>query len=562
MISIKNIYKTLLLFTILFSVSCSDQLEELNQNPNAVDPSTANPNLMLPTVLANAAKDYSRLGFGTIGGVAQHMQEDGWYTGYNHYVWTPENWGNWYGALRTNQLIIERSEALGWKFHQGIGLTMRAFIFGTITDLWGDAPYTEALKGGLGASPVTHPKYDSQETIYLGIIEDLKKASALFAERNTTGLTATYDVYYGGNAEKWHRFTNTLLLRYYMRLSEKLPQVARQGIESVYQSGVFIQSAADDAKHGWLGTDANNSWPTAGGFTSDDSGFRRRKPCSTLLDVLLVNNDPRTKVWFQPVYCRWVADPSLTYPVDEFIRRNGVLTNIVSLTDVQYRAEIAAGNTFTRRYNPNTFTTQVNTNEYVGVPAGLQTPDGYNYNPTPGQTVENQHVSQLAPVFRDRNGNLLAMRLASASETAFILAEAAQKGWNVGNAATHYNRGVQESLNAWGVGNAYSAYIAEPGVAYNNTLERIIQQKWIAGFAAATESWFDFRRTGLPALEAGPASAVPHLPLKFIYGQNEINNNATNLEEALSKVQPYNATQGENSQWSKPWLVQGTTKPW
>jgi hypothetical protein len=177
-------------------------------------------------------------------------------------------------------------------------------------------------------------------------------------------------------------------------------------------------------------------------------------------------------------------------------------------------------------------------------------------------TITIQHRSQLAPVFRDRTGNLLAMRLASAAETAFILAEAAQKGWNVGNAATHYNRGVQESLNAWGVGNAYSAYIAEPGVAYNNTLERIMQQKWIAGFAAATESWFDYRRTGLPALQAGPASAVPHLPLKFIYGQNEINNNASNLEEALSKLQPYNATQGENSQWSKPWLVQGTSKPW
>jgi hypothetical protein len=561
MINIKNISKALFVGMMLTTFSCSDKLEELNQNPNAVDPTTANPNLMIPTVLSNTARDYARLGYGNIAGVAQHMQEDGWYTGFNHYLWVPENWGGWYGALRTNELVIERAKTLNWPFHQGVGLAMRGFIFGVITDLWGDAPYTEALKGGAAAA-ITHPKYDSQETIYLGIIEDLKAASALFAQKNTTGIIAANDIIYGGNAEKWQRFTNSLLLRYYMRISEKLPQVAKAGIETVYQSGIYIQSSSDDAKHSWLGTDAANSFPTAGGFTSDDSGFRRRKASATLLDVMLENNDPRTKVWFQPVFCRWVADPTLEAAVDPFIRKNGVLTNIVSLTEVQYNAEIAAGNKFTRHYNPNKFSVPINTNEYVGLPAGLLTPDGYNYNPTPGQTVENQHVSQMAKMFKDRTHSLLPMRLASAAETAFILAEAAQKGWNVGNAATHYNKGVQESLNAWGVGNAYSAYIAQPGVAYNNTQERIMQQKWIASFTSATEAWFDFRRTGLPALKAGPASAVPQLPLKFIYGQNEANNNAANLEEALKRLQPYNATLGENSQWSKPWLVQGTSKPW
>lgn len=561
MINIKNISRTLMVGLLLTTVSCKDKLEELNQNPNAVDPSTANPNLMLPSILSTTAKEYAKLGYGTIGGVAQHMQEDGWFAGYNQYQWVPENWGTWYGALRTNQLVVERSQALGWPFHQGVGLTMRAFIFGVITDLYGDAPYTEALKGG-AATPVTHPKYDSQETIYLGIIEDLKAASALFGQKNNTGIIAANDIYFGGNVEKWHKFTNSLLLRYYMRISEKLPQVAKAGIESVYQSGVYIQSSADDAKHNWLGTDAGNSFPTATGFTSDDSGFRRRKPCSTLLDALLTKNDPRTKVWFQPVYCRWVADPTLSVAVDPFIRKNGVLTSTVSLTDAQYRTEIAAGNKFTRHFNPNTFTVAVNTGEYVGVPPGLLTPDAYNYNPTPGQTVENQHVSQLAPVFRDRTGNLLTMRLASAAETAFILAEAAQKGWSVGNAATHYNRGVQESLTAWGVGSSYSTYIAQPNVAYNNTQERILEQKWIASFAAATEAWFDYRRTGLPAFKAGPASQVAQLPLRYIYGANEQNNNEANLNEALGRLTPFNATLGSNSQWSKPWIVQGTGKPW
>ncbi len=557
-----RIYRYLGIILVMFSVSCQDKLAELNENPNAVAPASANPNLMLAPVLSDAAKNYVNLGYGIMGGVMQHMQEDGWYTGYNQYDWDPNNWGNWYGILRTNELILQRSEDMGWPFLQGIALTMRGFAFGMITDLWGDAPYTEALQGGNASGPITHPKYDSQEVIYLGIIEDLKQAASLFAQNSTTGIIASYDLYYAGDVQKWHRFANSLLLRYYMRLSEKLPEVARQGVESIYQTGIYIEHASDDATHNYLGTDAANSWPTAVGFTVDDSGFRRRKPASTLLDRLRANDDPRMSVWFQPVYCRWVEDPTLSVPVDPFIRRNGVLTDIVSLTDVEYQAAIAAGNTFTRHFNPNTFTVDLDTREYVGVPPGLQTPDAYNYNPTPGQIVQNQHVSQLAPVFRQRTGGVLTMRLASAAEAAFILAEAAQRGWSTGDAATHYNRGVRESLRAWGVAEQYDTYIAQPNVAYNQTLERIIEQKWTASFAAATESWFDYRRTGFPNLQVGPASPQPHLPVRFIYGENELNNNQANVEEALNRLEPLSSATGVNNQWSKPWIIQGTGKPW
>lgn len=559
---VKTIYRIIGSLILIFAVSCQDKLVELNENPNAVAPNSANPNLMLAPVLSGAAKNYLGLGFGHIGGVMQHMQEDGWYTGYNYYVWTPDNWGNWYGLLRTNDLIATRAEEMGWPFHKGIALTMRAFLFGTITDLWGDAPYTEALKGGDATGPVTHPKYDSQETIYLGIIEDLQEAANLFAQGNNNGIIPQYDLYYAGDVQRWHRFANSLLLRYYMRLSEKLPQVAKQGVESIYQTGIYMQDVADDAKHDYLGTDRGNSWPIATGFTSDDTEFRRRKPCSTLLDVLLANNDPRAAVWFQPVYCRWVEDPSLSVPVDPYIRRNGVLTTTVSLSDVEYRAEIAAGNTFTRHFNPNTFSTELDTREYVGVPPGLLTPDAHNYNPTPGQIVQNQHVSQLAPIFRERTGGVLTMRLMSAAETAFILAEAAQRGWNAGSGETHYNRGILESLKAWGAAGGYEGYIVQTGVAYNSTLSRIIEQKWIAGFAAATESWFDYRRTGLPNLQAGPAAEQPYLPVKLIYGENEINNNQANLEEALNRLEKLPAATGSNTQWSKPWIIQGTGKPW
>jgi hypothetical protein len=198
------------------------------------------------------------------------------------------------------------------------------------------------------------------------------------------------------------------------------------------------------------------------------------------------------------------------------------------------------------------------------VPAGLIQPDTYNNNPTPGQTVQNQHVSQLAEIYRGSSGGLLRARLASSAEASFILAEAALKGWSVGTAQANYNAGIKNSLETWGVGSQYDAFIAKPGVAFNNTLAQVMQQKWIANWTMATEAWFDYRRTGLPALKAGPASAEPVVAVRFNYGDNEVNFNRTNADAAINKLEvtKHSGLRGKNSQWSKPWILQGTNKPW
>lgn len=563
---LKIISKSVLVLGVIIaaSSSCSDRLSEINQNPNGIDPATANPNLVMPEVMNSVGRSYLELGYGDIAGVVQHIQHDGWFGSINHYDWGPQDWSGWYGMLRNNEFMYKRSVELNYKLHQGIALTMRSFIFGTITDLWGDAPYTDAVKGNVSNELLT-PAFDSQEVIYKGIINDLKAASALFASKDATGYTTGYDIYYGGNPTAWQKFANTLLLRYYMRVSEKMPAEAKAGIEAIYASGIYIKTPSEDALMNYIGATSGNSWPGAVAFDQEQSNFRRKKPAQTLMSNLLTNNDPRLKVWFAPVYVRWVADDKLETAVDKFIRKDGVIQQGVSyMSDIALLAEVKKGAKFTRHYNPKLYTGTLDTNEYVGIPPGLRQPDYYNNNPTPGQTVQNQHVSQLAEVYRGSSGGLLKARLASSAEAAFILAEAAQKGWSVGSAQTHYNAGVKNSLDTWGVGSQYDAYIARPTVAYNNTLARIMEQKWIAGWTASTEAWFDYRRTGLPALTAGQASSEPVLPVRFNYGDNEVNFNRTNADLAITKLEAtkYSTVRGKNSQWSKPWIVQGTGKPW
>lgn len=548
--------------SLLVLNSCGKQLTDLNINPNGVDPANANVNILLPGILSKVSGYYSELDFSVTSGVVQHMQEDGWYTGYNHYVWTNRDWGNWYSTLRDNELLINTAKANNFAMHEGIGYVMKSFSYGNITDLWGDAPYTEAIKA---TEDNITPKYDSQEIIYKGILEDLKKASAIFKNNSNTGIIANNDLIYQGDITKWRRLANSLILRYAMRLSEKLPDLAKTYIQEVYTDGVYIDNNATEAFVKYLGNTRDDSWYLSSQFDSDGgSGFRRRKLAKTIMDKLIATNDPRMTVWVAPVNCQWVEDLTLTTAVESFIRKDGVPQSYVSLTEAQYVPLINAGTKFTRRYNPNILGRKLDTSLYVGIPVGSEAPDGYNNNPTPGQTVENQHVSQLTALYKANTGTYLKRRIATASETLFILAEAAQRGWISASAETFYNNAINQSLQAWGKGASYTTFIVDPAVKYNNTLQRIIEQKWIASWNCSVEAWMDFRRTGYPALVAGPASAEPVVPVRFIYGNNELLANQANANEAIDRIQetPYSKVRGKNSQWSKPWILQGTNKPW
>lgn len=554
-----NIRKTLVIILGLCVVAaCDEKLTEMNINPNGVDPATANPNLLMPSVLAPAAQTYLGLGFGDMAGTVQHTQKNGWYSGHNHYDWAARDWSGWYGIQRTNALLEQRAIELENEFFEGVALTMKSFIFGNVADLWGDAPYTNAVKGNEGGGEFEYPAFDSQETIYLGIIEDLKRAASLFASSDGEGVTPSADLYYRGDPEKWQRFANSLLLRYYMRISEKRPDVAKPGIEAVYNSGMYIQSPDQDATLDYTGG-ANDVWPSQ--YTSVDA-FTRWQAAATLIEQMTSTNDPRISVWFDPVAVQWVADPNLATDVEDFIRADGepLPVETYSYLEFQEMRDIK----FTRRYNPNAVS--YDDDLYVGLPPGLTIPESYNGNPDPGQGTRNQHVSQLAPIYATAGapGDILKARIISAAEVGFILAEAALKGYAVGSAEEHYNDAIQHSLETWGKGDEYSTFITEPGVAFEGTIEQVITQKWVASWTAATEAWMDYRRTGIPDLQAGPAAAQPVVAVRFPYGNDELNNNTSNANTAMSRLEvtPYSGAVGANSPWSKPWIIQGTGEPW
>lgn len=540
------------LIILLVVGGCKD-LDELNINPNAPSPEATDLNLLLPTVLTGLGKQVTTLGFGDLAGVMQHTQKTGWSSGHNNYDWSSpgQGWADYYGILRNADELYKKAVKGEYVYHEGVSLVLKAYTFGLIADLWGDAPYTEALRAEEGAG-YFKPAFDTQQSIYQGILADLETANALLSQEDGKPINATQDVLFGGDLMKWRKFANSLALRYYMRLQAKETEVAKAGILKIVNAPAtypLITTADDDANIAYPGLADASAWPTNMVFDiSPDGEYMRTKPCATLVNVLKDLNDPRIGVWFdkvpQPLVLVGGTDVSRASADGE---------------TWEVSADVVEG--YEDTYNtPIDYST-----DYIGIPPAIGGSLFYNLQlegNAAGQGRYNSHISQLNSMYMQASGDLLQMRLMSASEVNFILAEAASYGW-ISGASEYYANGVQESFNAWGVGDDFADYLT--GAPYDG-LESIIQQKWIASWSAAAESWFDWRRTGLPNLQAGPSATRAALPIRFYYSlDDDINTNTANANAAISKLVPTSFKGSDptnNSAWSKTWLLDGTGKPY
>ncbi len=558
---LKNIYKTGLVFGVLTSLSCTDQLIEMNENPNGADPATASPNLVLSTVLSETGRVFVNLGYQDIAGVMQHTQKDGWEGGHNFYDWGGSNdWSGYYGILRNNKFVYDKAVENNQPLHQGVSLVMKSLIFGLITDLWGDAPYSKALQGDKRTLDLIYPAFDSQQQIYEGILADLEQANTLLSASSFNSTLGSADVYYQGNASKWRKFANSLALRYYMRLAEKMPAVAKAGIEKIAANPTqypVITSVADDVAMAFPGNSNADSWPSNATYDNDATNYRRIKMCQTLVQALLDRNDPRIAVWANKV--------EVFLQVKETLPRGTDRTADTIVNGVPRKVRYLSPDKLLPAGTP---VSSVNQHpDYVGLPIKLSVPYTYNQFTKGTQSARNPHVSWVNSAFADARSGIKA-RFMSAAEVHFILAEAsAVYGWNAGDAETHYKQAIQASFQAWGLtdATALSAYLAQPLVKFNGKQEQIITQKWISSWSVATEAWMDWRRTGFPKLEGTALSGV--LPVRLYYPLTERNQNAENLKTANSHLEqtPFSSFGDDgsaNSIWSKPWIIQGTGKPW
>jgi hypothetical protein len=277
-----------------------------------------------------------------------------------------------------------------------------------------------------------------------------------------------------------------------MRLSEADPAKAQTELTAAFAGPVFT-SNADNARLVWPGDGIYDN-PWASNFATRDD----HRMSKTLIDQLNATSDPRLPIFAQPTK----ADPTVYAGM-----QNGL--------------------------------TNASTNTYFNT---TSRPGTIFY---PGATTYG--------VFGTSAGKATPSYIMTYAELSFIKAEAALRGWgglNAAQAAGFYNAAVTASIEQWGGTAAQAAaYLAQPSVAYNGTLERIITQKWIAFFTQGTEAWSEWRRTGFPtAIVPGPSmyADTPGIALRLQYPPAETAANAAGIAAAVAR-------QGADDESTKVW---------
>jgi hypothetical protein len=478
---------------LLFATSCDRGFDELNVNPNS--PTALNPVLLLNNgILSSNYPGGDALVF-EAGIVQQIISPNGTVlAGANFNVDNkPRNAANWNNYFQNaNRHLVDvieqtRSNANRSNLYHAARI-WRANVMMILTDTYGDIPYTESGLGYLKS--IAFPKYDKQEAVYTDIIKELTEA--------TTGLDAaktreTGEIMYQGDVVKWRRLGYSLMLRAGMRLSAVNPALAQQIVQRAITGGV-MQSNADNAV---IRNDANYTNST--GTTLNGSEANNYYLTKPFVDQLKNTNDPRLAA----IAVRYVGAASGP-------------------------AQSAA-----------------TANRTAAVQIGM--PVGFDNTGIRDQVIRDKLVSfyDYSQLDRTRMGKIASPNyFVTFAQTQLLLAEAVQRGWATGSAATFYNAGVtahMQQLADYDAGSTVAAaditaYLtANPFVAAQG-LQQIGTQYWIASFLNFPETWANFRRSNFPVLAPNPYSGKT-IRGTFInrlsYPDAENSVNSTNLNAAI-----------------------------
>jgi len=167
--------------------------------------------------------------------------------------------------------------------------------------------------------------------------------------------------------------------------------------------------------------------------------------------------------------------------------------------------------------------------EITSIPQG-------SYNANAGKLVSLPAGLVGANPSTSSNAALAPVKLFSSSESYFLQAEAAARGWASGNVTTLFTKGITESFTATGITDAtvISNYLATAkdgplalaaAVTPEAKVKAIITQKYYAmcGFQGF-EAWTEYRRTGYPdflVVSVAPPTGTTTKPQRMVYPNSE-----------------------------------------
>ena len=519
---INKVIVAMLALFVTVTACNTDELHDLNINPQALN--QVNTNFLftaaqLGTAAGGSAGDNRYIDWRTnIGFAAYAIQQlanvSGGIAPGDKYTDNVESynapWEFIYGDQLKNIAEVLRQTGPGG-YEEGQRLNMRqaarilrAFNFHRLTDYYGNIPYSEALQGIQGTFL---PAYDSQQSIYMDLLNELDEATTAMSASNPDEGFAAADLYFDGDITKWKKWGYSLMLRLAMRISNVDATTAATYVTRAVNGGVMT-SNEDNV---WVPMDLGPSeWVNQNGisraFASGDGG--QPSILSKSLVDRLIGADPNDAS---------DDDPRL------LVLSNGVNGDKDPLI---------------QRGMPN------------GMDAGML--DTYL-----GVSGANQsdYFSSINLLMLDDDDPYMLMNYA---EVEFLMAEAVERGIGTvpGTAAEHYNAGVRAAMQmyvpfAQGDEDAIAeltvtdaqvdAYLAMyPYAGGTAGLEMIGDQLWISKFFNWWEAWADWRRTGYPDLVPVdyPGNVTGgEIPRRLRLPSHEQAVNIANIEAGATKPQ-------------------------
>lgn len=366
---------------------------------------------------------------------------------------------------------------------KALALLLYDYASQEVADIYGPFPYIN-YKENQEDHPFT---YNTMPEIYNTIVDNIdtitacfkhyadrpewykKKVSSIMKKRDKVTLDKSFDT--------WTRFANSLKLRMAMHIVKVNPEKAQKWAEEAVDGGV-IEDRQQEVRLD----------PMYEGFSHP------------LSEISQTWNDTRLNASFESLLV------SLKHPYADYL----FLKNEYPITNSNDPTKVLPANS-----------------RLVGLRAGILM--------KPGQDVKSNPRIAYSRLISDETIVLAPIYFMKFSEVDFLRAEGALRGWRMGGSAQmFYNRGIDNAAvenrdmpsqyedqlaDYKTVENAINYVYEDPmdeannlasvtkiGVKWNEgddpeiKLEKIITQKYIAGYPYSFEAWTDLRRTGYPKI--------------------------------------------------------------
>jgi hypothetical protein len=528
------IYALTLAAGMVFATSCTEKLDELLENPNAVNATTASPDFLLNSIQLN----YQSLWYGVSDRGARltrqinqgsALYESAYTSGSTNGTWSTA----YANVLADIEFLMPLAQKSNLQRHMGIAKTIKAMVLMDLVDTYGNVPYSAALSAANFS-----PKTDEGATIYAAALKLLDEASAHFTATSSGGTPNDY--FYGRNYIRWNKLVNTLKLRYHLNTRLVNADASKSAINALISANALIGIGDDFVfRFGTTAADPDSRHPKFAGQYTAGGGDYQSTDFMHHLTVEKGFDDPRVRYYLY----------------------RQALTNTTNVDEQECISQIAPPHYLVGNYP---YCNPAGNKGYWGRdhldPDGIP-PDGlkrtaYGVFPAGGRFDNNSGLPVANPALGNKGAGIHPIMLAAYVD--FMLAEAAVTLGTTGTPKTLLLSGIKKHMDyvrAFAIAGAEGATISafEPAATFNakvtsylnyvgtrydaaatndTKMNLVGREYWLSLYGNGTEAYNLYRRTGKPnRMQPGLESITGSFVRSFLYPNNYMVTNTTAVQK-------------------------------